>query len=337
MIAADTQDERQANNLARLSGPLEELLLDRRTLDVVVNSDGRLWVNRPGEGFARAGEFDTHRSKLLLRGIATMRGIRFDHEHPIIETIFPLTGDRLEGITSPAVPDTVMAIRTRQKKIISLAGMAEAGVLTQKSDPLNQKRNHDSFVARIGDADHIGILKLACLYRRNILVVGPTGSGKTTMANSIINEWSIVTPGDRVVMIEDTPELQCALPNHVQLLTTAHISQADLLVASMRLIPTRIVVGEVRDEAAATALLGAWNTGHSGGLATIHANDSLSALRKLEGLCGGHMVRERIANAINVVVFIDPEKENRAGRKVREIVVVKGYSADTGDYERVEV
>ena len=154
------------------------------------------------------------------------------------------------------------------------------------------------------------------------------------MANGIIAEWAELTPNDRVVIIEDTPELQCSLPNHVQLLATAHVSQADLLVASLRLIPRRILVGEVREEEPARVLLGAWNTGHSGGLATIHANDALSGLRKLETLIGGHSasVRERIAAAIDVVIFIDGEESLPAGRKVREVLVMRSFDRRTEDY-----
>ena len=183
------------------------------------------------------------------------------------------------------------------------------------------------------------VIRLACRYRRNILLVGPTGSGKTAVANGIIAEWSELTPNDRVVIIEDTPELQCSLPNHVQLLATARISQADLLKTSLRLIPRRIVVGEVREEEPARVLLGAWNTGHSGGVATIHANDALSGLRKLETLIGGHgpSVREQIASAINVVIFIDGEDSLPAGRKVREVLVVKSFDRATQDYAAEQV
>ncbi len=228
----------------------------------------------------------------------------------------------------------VLAIRTRQKQVFSLQQMADARILTDAADPLNAKRHHDDFVDCARNLTHFEILRLAVRYRRNILLVGPTGSGKTTFANSIIAEWAEITPGDRVVIIEDTPELQCALLNHVQLLATAHISQADLLVASLRLIPQRIVVGEVREEEPARVLLGAWNTGHTGGLATIHANDALSGLRKLETLIGGHQaaVRERIASAINVVIFIDGEDAIPAGRKVREVLVIRGYDSTAQDY-----
>lgn len=328
------QELRQATNLSRLATPLLPLLKKAAILDVVVNSDQSVWVNRLGTGFERAADFSLHDSMLLLQGIATIRRIPFDHDHPILETIFPLTGDRIEGLISPVVDGAVLAIRTRQKQIFTLREMIDAGILSNKADPTNAKRHHDDFLERTQGRDHFGIIQLAAQYRRNLLLVGPTGSGKTTFANSIIAEWADITPNDRVVIIEDTPELQCSLPNHVQLLATAQVPQTDLLVASLRLIPKRIVVGEVREPEPARVLLGAWNTGHSGGLATIHANDALSGLRKLEALIGGHeaSVRERIASAINVVIFIDGEESIPAGRKVREILVVRDYNRTTQDY-----
>lgn len=332
---AQQQEIRQAVNLSRLAEPLLPFLKQATTLDVVVNRDESLWVNRLGQGFERVGDFAEHDSRLLLQGIATIRRIAFDHERPILETIFPLTGDRIEGLINPVVDGAVFAIRTRQKKIFRLGEMADVGILSDLADPLNGKRHRDDFLERLKGLDHLGILRLASGYRRNILLVGPTGSGKTTFANSIIAEWEELTPDDRVVIIEDTPELQCSLPNHVQLLATAHISQAELLVASLRLIPKRIVIGEVREPDPARVLLGAWNTGHSGGLATIHANDALSGLRKLETLVGGHeaSVRERVASAINIVIFIDGEDSVPAGRKVREVLVIRGYDRTAQDYE----
>lgn len=332
--AAHEQELRQSSNLTRLAAPLLPFLKETLTLDVVVNADESLWVNRLGKGFERAGDFSAHESKLLLQGIATIRRIAFDHDHPILETIFPLTGDRIEGLINPVVGGAVLAIRTRQKKIFTLREMTEAGILTDLADPLNARRHRDDFLERVKSTDHLSIIRLAAEYRRNVLLVGPTGSGKTTFANSIIAEWASITPNDRVVMIEDTPELQCSLANHVQLLATAQVSQADLLVASLRLIPKRIVLGEVREPEAARVLLGAWNTGHSGGLSTIHANDALSALRKLETLIGGHeaSVRERIASAINVVIFIDGEESIPAGRKAREVLVVRDYDRGNQDY-----
>ena len=144
-----------------------------------------------------------------------------DERHPILETIFPLTGDRIEGLISPVVAGSVLAIRTRQKQIFSLGEMASAGILTDAVDPLNAKRHQDTFFEQAQKLDHLGVIRLAAKYRRNILLVGPTGSGKTTFGNSIIAEWAKSTPGDRVVIIEDTPELECSLANHVKWLATA--------------------------------------------------------------------------------------------------------------------
>ena len=181
--------------------------------------------------------------KLLLAGIATVRRVELDERHPILETIFPLTGDRIEGLISPVVTGAVLAIRTRQERIFPLEEMARSRILTSSQDPLNAKRHHDTFLEQAQGLDHLSVILLAAKYRRNMLLVGPTGSGKTTFGNSIIAEWVNSTPGDRVVIIEVTPELQCSLPNHVQLLATAHVSQAELLVATLRLVPHRIVVG----------------------------------------------------------------------------------------------
>ena len=335
MSTAVMSEDRRSSNLQHYASRLLPLLDEESTLDVVVNADGSLWVNRLGRGFECEGKFPASQAKLLLNSIATVRQIPFDHEHPILETIFPLTGDRIEGLIWPVVSNAVFAIRTRQKKLYPLSELAESGVLSDKGDPLNAKRHRDDFAEQtLRCGKHLDVIRLACRCRRNILMVGPTGSGKTTFGNSIIAEWAEVTPNDRVVIIEDTPELQCSLPNSVQLLATAQISQADLLTASLRLIPKRLVVGEVREEQPARVLLSAWNTGHSGGLATIHADDALSGLRKLETLIGGHQaaVRERIASAVNVVIFIDGEESIPAGRKVREVLVIKGFDRERQDY-----
>jgi type IV secretion system protein VirB11 len=335
-LTREAQDDRQIQYLSRFAGPLLPLLREPDTLDVVVNADRSLWVNRLGRGFERQGTFGASATQLLLNGVATVRQIQFDHGHPILETIFPLTGDRIEGLMPPVVADTVIAIRTRQKKLYPLDELAQSGVLTNKADRLNVKRHHDDFLEQASGCNHRDVLRLAVQYRRNILLVGPTGSGKTTFANSLLSECNALTPQDRVLIIEDTPELQCTMPNHVHLLETAHVSQSELLVASLRLIPKRLIVGEVREEGPARVLLGAWNTGHSGGLATIHADDALSGLRKLEALIGGQQaaVRERIASAIHVVIFIDGEDSLPAGRKVREVAVIRSLDPDRRDYQR---
>lgn len=327
-------ETRSFRSIAVHAGPIPRLLAEDTVLDVCVNSDGALWVNRLGQGFRKEGVFPQSDSALLLSGIASVRGINLSEASPIAETIFPLTGDRIEGLVPPIVPAPAFAIRTRQKQVRTLDEMAQSGILTHKTDEGNKKRHKDDFLDSIISLDHLGVLKAATKYRRNVLLVGPTGSGKTTFANVLINDWLKQTPGDRVIMIEDTPELQCGLPNYVQLLATRNITQADLLVAALRLIPKRLVIGEVREPEPARVLLSAWNTGHSGGLATIHADDGLAGLRKLESLIGhGSSVRERIAAAVGLVIFIDGDDRVPAGRKVREVVVVRGFDPARQDYQ----
>jgi Flp pilus assembly CpaF family ATPase len=327
-------ESRSYRSIATHAAVIPNLLAEADVLDVCVNPDGSLWVNRLGQGFKNEGAFSPTDAALLLSGIASVRGLDLSESSPILETIFPLTGDRIEGLFPPIVPAPAFAIRTRQKRLYDLDYMAETGILTHKGDELNRKHHRDDFLDQVEGLNHVGVIKVATKYRRNVLLVGPAGSGKTTMANTLIDDWRKQTEGDRVVMIEDTPELQCALPNYVQLLATRNITQADLLIAALRLIPKRLVIGEVREPEPARVLLSAWNTGHSGGLATLHADDGIAGLRKLESLIGhGSSVRERVAAAVGLVIFIDGDDRVSAGRKVREVIVVRGFDPVGQDYQ----
>jgi type IV secretion system protein TrbB len=169
------------------------------------------------------------------------------------------------------------------------------------------------------------------------LVVGSTGSGKTTLVNAILDALAQLTPNDRVVSIEDTTELQCPVKNYLDLRAVGGVTMLECLRACMRLKPTRIVVGEVRGAEAHT-LLKAWNTGHPGGAATIHANDAVSGLVRLESLIAEATSAPQqilIAEAVDVVVFIDEESELAAGRKVKEVLLVTGYRNGQYQVERV--
>lgn len=151
-----------------------------------------------------------------------------------------------------------------------------------------------------------------------------------------MDDWREQTSNDRVLIIEDTEELQCALRNHLAMRTVDGVAdEVKLLKTSLRLIPRRLVVGEVRGKKPAKILLEAWNTGHSGGLATIHADDAVSGLRKLETFLGSHdgVVRERIAAAIGLVIFIDRDERVPAGRKVRQVVAIRGFDHARQDYD----
>jgi type IV secretion system protein VirB11 len=310
------------------------LLEDERTEDIVLNPDSSLWVKRMGEGFVRFGHMPPVRAASALGTIAAWCGMVLNEEHPILETELPIDGSRFEGITAPVVRQPVFAIRLRPRKIFSLEDYEAEGIVTWKNDPRNRHRCGGDFAAAVRGLRHAEIIRAAVAARKNILIAGSAGSGKTTLTNGILRELAQLTSHDRVLVIEDTTELQCSVENYVDLHTAGDVTMIDCLRACMRLQPTRIVVGEVRG-AEAHAVLKAWNTGHPGGIATIHANNARSALTRLESLLtqsdeGQSMPHEfrcaLIAEAVDLVVFIDEEPGNAAGRKVREVLLVSGYS-----------
>ncbi len=220
----------------------------------------------------------------------------------------------------------------RPRKIFTLEDYEDSGILTDKSDPANRLRRHQNFADCVRGLKHGDIIRAALRARKNILAVGSTGSGKTTKLNALLDAVSKLTPLDRVISIEDTTELQCAVKNYLDLRAVGNVTMLDCLRACMRLKPTRIVVGEVRGAEAHT-LLKAWNTGHPGGMATIHANDALSGLIRLESLVAEATSAPQqtlIAEAVDLVIFIDEESDLPAGRKVRELLLVTGYS--NGNY-----
>jgi type IV secretion system protein VirB11 len=312
-------------------------LADHRTEDILLNPDSSLWVKRLGEGFTRIGTMPAAQAASALNTIAAWRGTTLNHERPLLETELPLDGSRFEGLVAPIVRQPVFAIRLRPHRIFTLDEYEADGILTDGIDPLNHVRHRDSFAESVRGKRHAEIVRLAIAAKRNILVVGATGSGKTTFLNACFAAMAALAPNDRIVSIEDTTELQCPVPNYVDLRATGEVSMLDCLRACMRLKPNRIVVGEVRGAEAHT-LLKAWNTGHPGGIATVHANDAASGLIRLESLVGeatSSPQQKLIAEAVDLVVFIDEESSIRAGRKVREVVMVTGYENGRYQIERL--
>jgi type IV secretion system protein VirB11 len=304
------------------------LLSDDRTEDVLLNPDGILWVKRMAEGFVRLGEVPSAQASSALSTIAAWRRTVLNHEHPILETELPIDGSRFEGIVPPVVRRPVFAIRLRPRRIFPLDEYETNGILTAKEDPLNHVRRQDEFLNAVHGLKHADIIRAAVRARKNILVVGSTGSGKTTFVNACLDALAGLTPHDRVISIEDTTELQCPVANYLDLRAVGNVTMLECLRACMRLKPTRIVVGEVRGAEAHT-LLKAWNTGHPGGMATVHANDALSGLTRLESLVAEATSAPQqalIAEAVDLVIFIDEEPGLPAGRKVRELLLVTGYA-----------
>ena len=334
----DEQHHRLEVKLKReLGEQILELLGDVRTEDVLLNPDSSLWVKRMGEGFQRVGQMTATQAMSALSTIAAWRGTVVNHQNPILETELPLDGSRFEGLVSPVVRSPVFAIRLRPKRIFTLEEYEESEILTAQSDPRNHLRRRDDFKGAVRGCKHGDVIRAAVREKKNILIVGATGSGKTTFANACLAALAKLTPHDRVVSIEDTTELQCAVNNYLDLRAVGEVTMLDCLRACMRLKPTRIVVGEVRGAEAHT-LLKAWNTGHPGGMATVHANDALSGLIRLESLVAeatSAPQQQLIAEAVDLVVFIDEEPDLAAGRKVRELLLVTGYSNGAYQVEHV--
>ncbi len=320
------RERRGLDKLRRELGPVTPLLSDHSVEDICLNPDGRVWVKRLGERPVHACDLSPMQAESAIGTVAAMHLTTVNHDNPILETEIPGDGSRFEALLPPCAGNPLFALRRRAGAVFSLDNYYQRGILTSRDDvsvlPVPPRQNF----ARWAGHPHIEILKAAVRDRLNILVIGATGSGKTTLVNALLHEIAVATPEDRVVVMEDTMELQTSSPNSACLRTSENVSMERLLKATMRLRPNRIIVGEVRD-GAALSLLKAWNTGHPGGISTIHANDAAAGLIRLNSLCAEatQAPQERlIAEAVNLVVFID-EFPNTAGRLVREIRVVHGY------------
>lgn len=291
---------------------IADLLRDPAVSDILVNADGHVRVDRPGLPRTRL-VLPLPRSSVerVVRLVASHVGRDIDPLHPIVSAELP-DGARFEGLLPPLSLGPCFAIRKHAARVFSLREYAAAGDLT---------------LAEVAG------LQAAVRDRRSILIAGGTGSGKTTFANALLAE--IADSGDRLLILEDTRELQCAARDHLALRTSERTSLRDLLRASLRLRPDRIIVGEVRG-GEALDLLKAWNTGHPGGVATLHANSARAALYRLEQLIEEvvpHASRPLIAEAVDLIVFLAPaHRHPRDRRRVETLAVVEGLDA-TGDYQ----
>ena len=297
--------------LASAMGPaIAAALADPLVVEIMVNPDGALRFDRLGEGRVDSGvRLEPAQIERIIRLVASHARSEVHAGAPIVSAELPPhgegAGERFEGVLPPVSLAPCFSIRKPASRVYTLADYVNDGIMA---------------------AEAARRLSLAVVERLNILVAGGTSSGKTTLANALLAEMAHLD--ERVILIEDTRELQCAASDVVALRTRAGtVTMADLVRSTLRLRPDRIVVGEVRGREALD-MLKAWNTGHPGGIATVHANNAVSSLYRLEQLIQEAVVgvpRQLIAEAIDVIVFI---AGRGLGRRVETIVRVDGLDAD---------
>ena len=309
MFSSSTQIKTKEKNtriydmlLSALGDDIQSYLNDDDVIEIMLNPDVKLWIDRLSQSRQFTGKsIEKEDAERIIRIVSSQVDAICNASHPLVSAELPNSGARFQGMLPPIVDNPAFTIRKKAVRIFSLSDYVIQNVMPKKVISLIQKAVHD---------------------RKNILIVGGTGSGKTTLANAILMEMAKYD--HRMVIIEDTLELQCSAKDHVSLKTTDQITMENLLKATMRLRPDRIIVGEVRGGEALT-LLKAWNTGHPGGLATVHANSAIQGLTRIEQLIQEVIIgvpRQLIADAIHMIIFI---QRDGVERKIKEVVRVEGY------------
>ncbi len=308
--AAEEAQGRRRQMLRTAFGPtIAAALADPTVIEVMVNPDGRLWIERATIGRQDTGErIGSAEAERIIRLVAAHVRREVHDKAPIVSAELPESGERFEGVMPPVAPAPCFAVRKPADVLYRLA---------------------DYVAARIMSGAQARVLAQSVRERKNILVVGGTSSGKTTLVNALLAE--IADLGERVVILEDTRELRCAAADCVSLRTKPGVATlADLVRSTLRLRPDRIIVGEVRGPEALD-MLKAWNTGHPGGVTTVHANSAEAGLYRLEQLVQEAVVtvpRDLIVQAIDIVVFLEGRGANRRVETMLELDSLD----DNGDY-----
>ena len=258
---------------------------DPEVIEVLLNPDGSLWIDRVGSGRSATGiQLSSHAAERLIRLVAIAMGVEVHSDAPSVCVDLLERGERFEGLLPPIVRAPMFAIRKRAIGVIRLEHYVREQILTQAQAEF---------------------LRQAVRTRLNILIAGGPATGKTTLANALLREVAMTK--DRVMVLEDAVELQCTAENHIPLRTQrGSVSMAELVRSALQLRPDRIVVGEIRG-IEALDLLNAWGADHPGGIATIHAGSALGTLERLEQLIQQAVAitpRSLIARTIGVVVYI---------------------------------
>lgn len=304
-----TTQARSLKMLRTAFGPaLLAALSDPDVVEVMLNPDGRIWLDRLTGGLELTQQrLEPAEGERVVRLVAHHVGLEVDESRPRISAELPETGERFEGLLPPIVRGPTFAIRKPAVAVFTLDDYVAAGIMV---------------------AGQAQSLRDAVAQRRNILVVGGTSTGKTTLVNALLAEMA--GGDDRIILIEDTRELQCAAPNTVALRTRdGAVTLTDLVRSALRLRPDRIPIGEVRG-AEALDLVKAWGTGHPGGVGTLHAGSARGALNRLEQLIQEAVLvppRALIAETIHLVAVL---AGRGVARRLIELAAVDGLDGEGG-------
>jgi type IV secretion system protein VirB11 len=311
LSSAEVVRGRQRDALLAALRPIESMLTDERVVEIMLNADGVVWSERVVVGMqpsdVRLAPADADR---ILRHIAAAVNLELNEQHPTLSCRLPHFGARVQGSIPPVVAAPVFAIRKPAPMVYTLDDYVAQGVLTERQAQL---------------------LADAVLERQNLLIGGGTGSGKTTFAAALLKV--VADTSDRLVLVEDTPELQCVSPNRVEFFLADGYSCRDAIRSAMRYRPDRIIVGELRDGGSALEFVKGANTGHPGSIATLHANDTRGMLLRLCQLCEEVVTaisRELVAETIQLCVHLRRDPRARAGRSISGIDRIVGYSPREG-------
>jgi type IV secretion system protein VirB11 len=308
-LAEEAQGRRRQMLRTAFGPTIGAALADPTVIEVMVNPDGKLWIERAAVGRRFSGEHvGSAEVERIIRLVAAHVRREVTDKSPIVSAELPHTGERFEGVMPPVAPAPCFSVRK------------PADVLYRLADYVSQ---------RIMSGVQAKVLALAVAERKSILVVGGTSSGKTTLVNALLAE--VAGLDERVVILEDTRELKCAAADCVALRTKPGVaSLADLVRSTLRLRPDRIIIGEVRGPEALD-MLKAWNTGHPGGITTVHANSAAAGLYRLEQLVQEAVVtvpRSLIVEAIDIVVFLSGRGP---ARRIETLLELTGLDED-GEY-----
>lgn len=309
------QWQRNLEALRRHAGQLLlEALGHELTIEVMLNPDGRLWQERLGEEMKTIGTMDRHKAEAMIRVVASTLNQTITPDNPILDNAeFPLDGSRFSAALPPVVSAPTFCLRRRASKVFSMADYVASRTMTEQQKD---------------------VLCRAISEHKNIIVIGGTSSGKTTLTNALIGEIVRQNHKERIFIFEDTQEIQCNGENALFFHTTDTTPMSRLLMLSLRMRPDRICVGEVRN-AYALDLMDCWNTGHDGGVATIHATNAERGLSRLASLISRNpfrpaVIEEVIGESVQRIVFI---KKTPEGRRIQTILSVDGYAKTRKEYE----